>query len=286
MFWTRQSLVALALVSLVSERQSFGQSRDANVRLDASVNPVLEVTPSGSSVATPRASDYGALTELIWRSVNTREVVRTRLYLPSGAIDESAVRQLAHLLRDIPTGRSSPVVQRTLKLIVKAAQRFGALEVDVVSAYRTGRSASGRRVRHEGYHSVGSAVDFRFPTVDMAQVAAYGRTFAHVGVGYYPETNFVHLDSREQSYFWEHRGGRHRRGSDRALSRGNAEDRDRNWTAADDVPWDPPGVQLVLDVHPEPVTRGSNRARRRHSHSQRRHRHHRRHHPSLHVFEG
>jgi uncharacterized protein YcbK (DUF882 family) len=261
-------------------RQSTGTSVDAaQVAVDATAPGVDSGNAAGRVVAEPSAN-YAALPELIWRSVNTREVVRARLYLPDGSVDVRVVRQLAHLLRDVPTGRESPVVQRTLKLIVKAAQRFGALEVDVVSAYRTGRSASGRRVRHEGYHSVGSAIDFRFPTFDMAQIAAYARTFAHVGVGYYPESQFVHLDSREQSYFWENRATRGRRGWDRPLARTGADERDRSWTESQDQPFDR-GEPVPLVLHP-PTAAGASR----HRHRRRHHRGHRRHHghPALRVF--
>lgn len=283
-------LLAFALTALTAPLAALSQGRlDGGLVFDGATNaaPTQDGAvrnPTTVTTAPPsRSNDYRSLSELIWRSVNTREVVRARLYLENGVMDERVVQQLAHLLRDIPTGRPSPVVRRTLKLITKAAYHFGALEIDVVSAYRTGRSASGRRVRHEGYHSVGSAIDFRFPNVDMVQVAAYARTFAHVGVGYYPETNFVHLDSREQSYFWENRASRGRRGWDRPLARPGADERDRNWVLTDDEPWDPPGGPPVLVLHPETaggVTRSSHRRRHRSRH------HRSRHHPSLRPFLG
>lgn len=286
------ALAALAwLGAMVTPASASAQSaRDASAT-DAAVSATSATAsssarPSGQlaqSVADPR---YAALPEITWRAINTREVVRARLYRADGTVDPAVLQRLARLLRDVRTGEESPVVTRTLQLIVKIATHFDAREIEIVSAYRTGRTASGRRVRREGYHGVGSAVDFRVPGVETALVAAYARTFSHVGVGMYPRLNFVHLDSRDTTYFWENRAGRSHHGYDRPLVREGVADRDRAWSAEADVPWDPPGVVVQLDTHPRTAP-GARRSRR---HSRRSRHHHRsnRHHPrrELHVFSG
>lgn len=238
---------------------------------------------AGNAQAPAQDPRFSALPEITFRAINTRETVRARLYRSDGTVDPAVVQRLSRLLRDVPTGEDSPVVVRTLQLIVKVATRFDAREIEVVSAYRTGRTASGRRVRREGYHGVGSAVDFRVPGVEPALVAAYARTFSHVGVGLYPRLGFVHIDSRETSYFWENRAGRSHHGYDRPLARDHAPERERSWSSDADLPWDPPGVTVELDTHPRTAP-GARRARR---HSRRhRHRRSRRHRPTLHVFSG
>lgn len=281
---------ALAMLgALVAPASAHAQTaRDASVS-DASIStPTARPLSSTTTTGQPGAADprYAALPELTWRAVNTREVVRARLYRADGAVDPAVVARLARLLRDIPTGEESPVVARTLQLIVKIAAHFDAREIEIVSAYRTGRSASGRRVRREGYHGVGSAIDFRVVGVETALVAAYARTFSHVGVGMYPRLNFVHLDSRDATYFWENRAGRSHHGYDRPLVREGVADRDRTWSSDADVPWDPPGVTIQLDTHP----RTAPGARRSHRRSRRSHgRHHRsrsRPRRELHVFSG
>jgi uncharacterized protein YcbK (DUF882 family) len=237
-----------------------------------------------SAQAPAQDSRFAALPEITFRAINTRETVRARLYRSDGTVDPAVVQRLSRLLRDVPTGEDSPVVVRTLQLIVKVATRFDVREIEIVSAYRTGRTASGRRIRREGYHGVGSAVDFRVPGVEPALVAAYARTFSHVGVGLYPRLGFVHIDSRETSYFWENRAGRSHHGYDRPLAREHAPERERSWSSDADLPWDPAGVTIELDTHPRTAP-GARRARR---HSRRhRHRHRRsRHRPTLHVFSG
>jgi uncharacterized protein YcbK (DUF882 family) len=262
----------------------------ALVAPERATQPSTIEAPRGAVVASTAVDPrFAALPELTFRAINTRETVRARLYRADGTVDPAVVQQLSRLFRDTATGEASPVVVRTLQLIVKAATRFDAREVEVVSGYRTGRSSSGRRVRREGYHGVGSAIDFRLPGVDMELVAAYARTFSHVGVGYYPRLGFLHLDSREQTYFWVNAAGRSHHGWNRPLAREGVADRDRAWSTDADAPWDPPGVTIALDTHPRTAP-GAHRPHRRHARRDRRH-HRSRHHRSrgrlpLHVFSG
>lgn len=287
-------LAGIAALASASDPASAQVYRDSGATFDAatvtaSADAGATTTSASGSTASTRVADprFAALPELTWRAVNTREVVRARLYRADGTVDPAVMSRLSHLLRDIPTGEDSPVVARTLQLIVKIAARFDAREVEIVSAYRTGRSASGRRVRREGYHGVGSAIDFRLVGVEPVMIAAYARTFSHVGVGLYPRLNFVHIDSRETSFFWENRAGRSHHGYDRPLARDGLVDRERSWSTDADLPWDPPGVTIALDTHPRTAA-GAHRTRRHARRGGRHHRrhHHRRHRPELHVFAG
>lgn len=244
-------------------------------------------TPPPAAVVAPDPR-YAQLPALTFRAINTREEVSVRLYRADGSVDSAVVSQLGHLLRDLATGESSPVVPRTLQLIVRVANHFGADTIEIVSGYRTGLNRDGHRVHREGYHSVGSAIDFRMPGQDMVRVAAFARTFSHAGVGWYPTSGFVHLDSREQSFCWENRAGHGHHGWDRPLERvsmGGAHD--EAWTAEQDVPWDPPGAPIELVLHPSTAA-GAHRPR--HASRDTHHHHHRggsthRHLP-LHVFRG
>jgi uncharacterized protein YcbK (DUF882 family) len=223
---------------------------------------------------------YSQLGELRFHSINTREEASVRIYRTDGTVNAEALETLGRLFRDLPTGAPSPIVPRTMQLLERIATHFGVARLDVVSAYRSGLSSSGRRVHREGYHGVGSAVDFTIPGLDMVRVAAYARTFAHVGVGWYPRENFVHLDSRDDTFFWENLSRRRHHGWDRPLDRTGVAERDAAWTPADDAPWDRPGETPVLVLHP------ATQAGAHHHHA---HHHHGRHahaHPPLHVFHG
>ncbi|MEL6181833.1 MAG: DUF882 domain-containing protein, partial [Myxococcota bacterium] len=81
----------------------------------------------------------------------------------------------------------------------------------LVSGYRvpTRRDRKRRRRGKRGSrHGTGEAADIRVPGVPAADVAYMVRAhFERVGVGYYPTSGFVHVDVRNQSYYWIDRSG-------------------------------------------------------------------------------
>jgi hypothetical protein len=83
---------------------------------------------------------------------------------------------------------------RLLDLIYQAARHFHVGTVNVVSGIRKDRQGS--------RHSHGLAADIVLPGVDDEELAAFFREQGFVGVGTYPKGGFVHIDVREQSYFW------------------------------------------------------------------------------------
>ncbi|MDP3279401.1 MAG: DUF882 domain-containing protein [Deltaproteobacteria bacterium] len=288
----RTILTLCSAVTLTSGSMAYAQPQPPAATATMGTPPVVE-QPQAETVIDQR---FRALPVLTWRSINTRETVQSRVYLADGSVDPECIRALGHLFRDTRNNTPSPIVVRTIQLIVRAATHFGAREIEVISGYRTGLSASGQRIRREGYHGVGSAVDFRLVSVSSAELAAYARTFSHVGVGHYPRMNFVHLDSREQSFTWENSARSNHHGWNRPLARGELAERDRTWTHADDLPWDRPGERVTLDLHPRtaagahrPHSHARRHARRhagRHGDSRRRSRHTRRTRHALHVFAG
>jgi hypothetical protein len=83
---------------------------------------------------------------------------------------------------------------RLLDLIYRAARHFRVGTVNVVSGIRRDRQGS--------RHSHGLAADIVLPGIDDEELAAFFRAQGFVGVGTYPKGGFVHIDVREQSYFW------------------------------------------------------------------------------------
>lgn len=96
-------------------------------------------------------------------------------------------------------GTTRDIHPRLLTLVYRAARRFQAPYVHVISGFRDTRSTS--------RHAQGRAIDFVLPGVPDRKLAAYLRTQGFVGVGIYPNSGFVHLDVRSRSYFWVDRSG-------------------------------------------------------------------------------
>ncbi len=130
--------------------------------------------------------------------VHSGEDVTVRLFDARGAIRPAALATLRRFLTDPRTGIDHPIHWRLATLLVAIAAHFPGARLQVVSGFRA-RSRHTRASRH----TRGRAVDFRVPGVDNRRlVTLLRRSFRGVGVGYYPNSTFVHLDVRERDALW------------------------------------------------------------------------------------
>jgi hypothetical protein len=81
----------------------------------------------------------------------------------------------------------------------KVSRHFGGRTLEIYSGYRYRRVARLRTSKH----TLGRAVDFRVRGVSKRRVRDYLlRSFKKAGIGYYPNTPFLHLDVRSSGAFW------------------------------------------------------------------------------------
>jgi LysM repeat protein len=85
---------------------------------------------------------------------------------------------------------------RLIKLLSKVSDKFGSRPIRIVSGYRT------RSFFQDSRHKLSRAVDFSIPGVDNVVLRDYLRTLPAAGVGYYPNSSFVHLDVRDTPTYW------------------------------------------------------------------------------------
>jgi uncharacterized protein YcbK (DUF882 family) len=116
-------------------------------------------------------------------------------YLPD------AVDRLDHFLRDHRTGDVITLDPRLFDLLDDLTSALGraGTEIDIVCGYRTPwsneflrRTTSG--VAKHSQHMEGKAIDIRIPGVPTAQVRDAALRLHRGGVGYYPGSQFVHVD--------------------------------------------------------------------------------------------
>lgn len=121
-------------------------------------------------------------------------------YWADGAYVPDEVAAVDRLLRDFRSGDVRPIEPRLLDLLhgVRHAMRSNR-PFEVFSGYRSPTTNAALRrnspaVAKESYHMLGMAVDVRLPGRGLAQLrhAALGQRAG--GVGYYPKSNFIHLD--------------------------------------------------------------------------------------------
>lgn len=94
------------------------------------------------------------------------------------------------------TGQRPRIHSRLIELIAKVSDTFGGRPLRVVSGYRERSYAAASR------HRTGRALDFSIPGVPNEAVRDYVRGFDNVGVGYYPNSTFVHMDVRDHDTYW------------------------------------------------------------------------------------
>jgi len=85
---------------------------------------------------------------------------------------------------------------RLLALLAEVSDHFGRRPLHIVSGYRTTSWVE------ESKHPLGRACDFVVLGVPNTVLRDYLKTLENVGVGYYPNSTFVHLDVRERNTYW------------------------------------------------------------------------------------
>ncbi|HHH30079.1 MAG TPA: LysM peptidoglycan-binding domain-containing protein [Polyangiaceae bacterium] len=94
------------------------------------------------------------------------------------------------------SGETKPIDKRLVELLAKVSDTFGGRTIRVVSGVRLGNTNETSR------HRQGKAVDFVVDGVPNDVLRDYLKTFDQVGVGFYPNSHFVHLDVRERWTYW------------------------------------------------------------------------------------
>jgi uncharacterized protein YcbK (DUF882 family) len=151
---------------------------------------------------TPREAEAARRKErrLAFHHLHTGETLETT-YFADGAYQEGELRRASWLLRDWRAKRARAVDPGLLDLVWATRERLGtAAPVHVVCGYRTPETNAMLRRRGEGVaraslHLKGMAVDLRVPGRPLRQVRAAAAGLKGGGVGYYPRSDFVHLDT-------------------------------------------------------------------------------------------
>jgi uncharacterized protein YcbK (DUF882 family) len=161
-------------------------------RLSAATGP--QVTPSKAA---------GPERVLSFFNTHTGERLKTS-YCCAGVYQPEALKQIDHILRDFRANEIKPIDPGLLDLLHELG---GTLEIDqpfhIISGYRSphtksllrerGGAATGVATR--SLHMVGKAIDIRIPGVKLDHLRGAAQSLRLGGVGYYPASNFVHVDT-------------------------------------------------------------------------------------------
>ncbi|WP_404809964.1 DUF882 domain-containing protein [Microvirga lenta] len=153
-----------------------------------------------ATVQTQDAIANGDTRSLSFYHTHTRETA-TITYRRDGRYDDRALEQLNWLLRDWRVERPAKMDPRLFDILWEIYREAGSNEpIHVISAYRSPATNSMLRRRSSGVsdqsqHMLGKAMDIRLPDVDTARLRAIAMRMQYGGVGYYPSSQFVHVDT-------------------------------------------------------------------------------------------
>ena len=131
-------------------------------------------------------------------------------YCCDGKYEPEALKQIDHILRDWRVDKVKPIDPKLLDLLHELS---GTLETDspfhIISGYRSPVTNAGLRekggahtgVATQSLHMVGKAIDIRVPGVKLDHLRRAARSLKLGGVGYYPTSNFVHVDTGRVRYW-------------------------------------------------------------------------------------
>ncbi len=167
---------------------------------------VVEVASAAAVGITQRAADDATVAVPLF-DVNHRE---TRIFRigRDGTVDDATRQDIERVFRCKRTEHQHQIDSGSLAMLADVSARWPGQTIELVSAYR-------RTDRRTSRHRQARAIDFRIQGVKMAEVRDYvWSSNTELGLGWYPEQNFIHMDHRpgDADYAWTQVKGRERGG--------------------------------------------------------------------------
>lgn len=164
--------------------------------LGAFLASVIPLVPARVAMA---AGDYG-VRRVSFRHAHTNETF-SGVYRAGDKYLPEAFERINYVLRDFRTNQIFPMDPHAVDIIsaVQARTKTGR-PLDVLSGYRCPKTNN--MLRHEtsgvaknSFHMYGQAIDFRMPEYNTGKLRKIAIGMHAGGVGYYPRSNFVHVDT-------------------------------------------------------------------------------------------
>lgn len=133
------------------------------------------------------------------RNINTGDVLAVSY---KGGFARNDLKKLNYLMRDRHTNQVKAIDPNLFLKLMQIQARLGMRnsEILVLSGYRSAKTNAQMRRRSRGvasnsYHIQGKAVDFYIQGVPLVKIKNAAESLHNGGVGYYPRSNFVHVDT-------------------------------------------------------------------------------------------
>lgn len=174
---------------------------------DGRVHSIIQPNQRESVIASPQEplflADHGRLTThrtLAFQNPHTGDKLNLT-YFEKGRYLSDALEEINFLLRDHRTDDVHPIDPELLDQLHDMKQLLGLTQAfDVICGYRSPLTNAKLHAEHSGvannsFHIYGRAVDIRIERFDLRRIHNAAIAMHRGGVGYYPESNFIHLDT-------------------------------------------------------------------------------------------
>lgn len=159
-------------------------------------------TPLWASKPATASSSATKMWQVSFRQVHTGESF-SGVYRVGNQYLPEVFERLNYMMRDFRTGEAFPMDPRVIDIISRVQERTGRSNpLQILSAYRTPKTNAMLRRVTEGvarnsYHMYGQAIDIRMHGFNTKKLSMIARGLRAGGVGYYPKSHFVHVDTGE-----------------------------------------------------------------------------------------
>jgi uncharacterized protein YcbK (DUF882 family) len=122
-------------------------------------------------------------------------------YWENGKYNKDAFNEIKQIFRDHRADETFPIDPRLLDIMYVMQQRVGnKTSYKLYSGYRSPKTNAKLRkvssgVAKKSLHMLGQAVDLSLPGTDLYKFRKEALALKAGGVGYYPNSHFVHLDT-------------------------------------------------------------------------------------------
>lgn len=167
----------------------------------AAAAAILPRAAFGSGAIMPAAEK-----SLAFYNTHTTEKLKT-VYWAEGNYFADSLREINYVLRDPRNNEVHDIDTRLLDLLFTIGQKIETSQpFHVISGYRSAETNAFLRAHTSGVaenslHLVGKAIDIRSPGKDLRSLQKAAITLKGGGVGYYPKSDFVHVDIGRVRYW-------------------------------------------------------------------------------------
>jgi uncharacterized protein YcbK (DUF882 family) len=143
---------------------------------------------------------------LAFYNTHTGETLKA-VYWDQGTYVPQALVEINYILRDHRTGEVREIEPALLDLLCALQQKLGSsAPFSIISGYRSSEtnshlSSKNKGVAKNSMHLLGKAIDIRLPGHELKTLQRAAVDLQRGGVGYYPSSDFVHVDVGRVRYW-------------------------------------------------------------------------------------